>query len=212
MFMTHRLKVLAPAILICGAFIALLTLLVGNKHHVPVEYFLENTMNDYDKEWPTEVLNVFEEPTFILRPKGGSERFRFLMLRSLYHSPVIVRIERSSNGTSKIYAKVGFYASELLGGPLTGPPVKNARIYERKLSDEEFSNFKDAFSLLNICKPSSEKNRIGFDGSNWLFEYRSSNVHCVQYIWSPEDETKHSVAELMFSLAKMPMSSIGPIY
>jgi len=210
--MTVRLKLLLIAILICGVCVGLSIVLVGNKKEEPIQYFLDGTMADYQQDWPIEVLNVFGEPTFIPSPEKGNEQFRFLLLRSLVHSPVVIRIERSPNDVSKIHAKVGFYVSEVMGGEFSGPPVKYTHTYEGYLSEEEFLKFQNVFSSLDICNANSKKQGFGLDGSNWLFEYRSNAEHCQKYVWTPTAEAKHTVAKLMFSLAKIPRSKIEPIY
>lgn len=196
-----RTKLLAFMLLICVAF----NLWHGNIDHQPVEYFLENTMADYKKDWPNEVLNVFEEPTFIHPPKNGNEQYRFLLLRALRHSPVIIRIEHASNGTSKIYAKVGLYVSKQIGGEISGPPVQYIHTYEGVLSDEDYSKFTEIFAALNICDVNSEKHLSGLDGSNWLFEYRDTKKHCQHYSWVPKEKVKHDAAEYILSLAKIPI-------
>ena len=208
LLMKMQSKLLAFILFICIAF----NLWHRNKNHPPVQYFLENTMADYSQDWPHEVLSVFEEPTFIDPPKNGDEQFRFLMLRALHHSPVIIRIEHRSNDVTKIYAKVGLYVSEQIGDEISGPPVKYIHTYEGVLSDEDYSKFTEIFAGLNICDDNSEKQRWGLDGSNWLFEYRSYKKHCQHYTWAPEEKTKHDVAEFMISLAKIPSEKIGRVY
>jgi len=206
LIMKMRTKLLAFILIICGAYN------LWHRNHSPTQYFLENTMTYYAQEWPHEVLNAFKEPTFIHPPKDRDEQFRFMLLRALHHSPVIIRIEHTSNDVTKIYAKVGLYVSEQIDGEISGPPVKYIHTYEGVLSDEDYIKFTEIFAALNICDDNLEKQRGGLDGSTWLFEYRNHKKHCQHYTWVPKEKAKHDVAEFMISLAKMPIEKIGHVY
>lgn len=203
----NKLKLLK----ICGALLVL-AVVFPYPNNEPKSYFLENTMAEYEKDWPTEVLKAFDEPTFIPKPKRGSEQIRFLMLRSLHHRPVIVRIERSANGSTKVTGKVAPYIGEMMGGELAGAPVEYTHSSESSISDEDYSDFMDAFNSLDICDSGSETTLSGLDGSNWLFEYRNNDVHCQLYIWSPEDKAMQDLAEQFISLAEISKPHVGKIY
>ena len=137
-----------------------------------------------------------------LCPGPGRELFRFLWLRS-FHPPVIVRIERNSQG----YALV----AKVLTGAGGYDPGKIGRTTEHVLSAEDMRKFKEhvrsAWFWQSPTVPPPSGSAV-VDGAQWIVEVVDGEQYHVVDRWSPPERDAFRELGLYFlRLARIQIES-----
>lgn len=123
--------------------------------------------------WYSEHLLALEEP--VLSDSLPTEIYRFTYLRT-FDNPIVIRLE-NSNDTIAIYWKV----SDGAGGYEPGKIIENRN---KKLTMLEWESFENKINSTNFWDlPTTEKDLLGTDGSQWILEGKKLGKYHVVDRW-----------------------------
>lgn len=138
------------------------------------DYFPEwKELDSFEREWFSKHLRAAREKPITLPTE--SEVYRFTWLRS-FHVPIIVRVDCENKCTLSAKALSG------AGGYSPGHiKIKNKRV----LTNEETIKLRVLAERLDKWVYKPDKEIIGMDGAQWIFEKVINKNYQAWNLWSP---------------------------
>jgi len=150
-------------------------------------------MSEIEADWYPKHLLAADEPSlFEASQKAGASHlktYRFTWLRT-FHGPVIVRLDRDSEGGMRLIAK------RLSGRGGYEPGAVNAEI-RRRLTRQELVEFDHALAAANHLRLPPVDCRMGADGSRWIMEANDAGVYRYVNRWTPEDGAVRELGDML---------------
>lgn len=144
------------------------------------------SFSEYRSDWYNSVLEAMDEPPLL---SDGSTKVRFLWAPAFnnYYAVSVTLGEISSVRMRQV---------ENLGG-LEGPGRLIAS-HERPLNSNEIEEVLRRVAFLETCvRPPGKQ---GYDGSQWVFEFRDKDTHCAVDQWYPRSGTWRKLGLFLFRL------------
>jgi hypothetical protein len=155
-------------------------------------YFRGGTFRKDDsfvRGWYSKQLAAMKEPSLSCGPTQGTE-FRFTWLRTFHH-PIAVRVANKGDGDAELVAVE-------LDGAGGYDPGKELHRLSRSISAAEWLKIK---SLMEHWALQPDQEQRGFDGSEWLFEARTSNGYRAVAVWTPTSGAAREAGQLFLATA-----------
>ncbi len=162
-------------------------------------------LDHFCSDWYSKQLKALDEPSLWSRSKTQKEQsYRLLWLRT-FHCPVVIRIDVSADGTSRLTLKM----TDGTGGYAPGHLVLNDT---STLTREQTGWFLGEIEENNFWKLAAiDQSRMGLDGAQWIIEAVKNGSYHIVDRWSPKHGPVRAIALLMLhKLAKMKVP--GPTY
>ena len=138
-------------------------------------------IDDFEADWYGEALRGFDEPSLYrasLTPEAAARSLRFTWLRS-FHDPIVVRIERSADGSVRLTA--GQNARGRREGSLT-------RRLTRNLTSDEVRELDAVLTRAALPDQPPKLCERGADGARWIIEaVEPSTGYTYVNRWTPRD-------------------------
>lgn len=164
----------------------------------------EPIIDQFEADWYGSELRAFEEPSLYLaslEPHAGHRgSIRFTWIRS-FHEPVVVRIDRASDGAGTLTAK------QRPGG--TGFSGQG-RTLRRALTSSEENRLGSVLATTRVLDQKPKTCDGGLDGARWIIEATDgSGTYTYLNRWSPRDGPVKELGEFMIGLTGW---DVDPIY
>jgi hypothetical protein len=151
--------------------------------------------DEFQEKWYSSQLTALGEKSLCCASVASRRTFRFTWLRTFDH-PVVIRLEEGTSGNWTLQTKVASGAGGYDPGKLivdqssTLSAEKVAPLLKLLDADSAFWRM-----------PSTDQERIGFDGSQWIIEVRhGSRYHFVDR-WTPHNDSVQSLGKMFIELS-----------
>ena len=145
-----------------------------------VDYFPEDTFDDFTINWYSQQLSALDEPPIHNQKSDVTKRiYRFIWLRTFHH-PISLRIEISDKEHAVLYVK----ETDGAGGY---EPGKIKTKDEKRLSKVEVRKFLETIAENNFWLLPKTGGEEGLDGAQWIIEGMSDGKYHVVERWSPDE-------------------------
>ncbi len=176
------------------------TVYANSKYFPEGTFSVENESDDSVQNWYSGHLRSMKEEPLIEYSQDVVFRFTWL---PTFHPPMAFRLEKNNAGEYVLYSKRTNGAGGYDPGQLnynTKKVIRESEALELLVKIENECNF------WNL--PIVEKQH-GFDGSQWIFEYKKLQQYHVVDRWTPENGCMYDVGK---KLMKMSKARIREIY
>ena len=177
-----------PAPLLMALIVTITTLGCAERLQAPA-YFPRGEFDEFVESWYSTQLAALDEPSLLHAP-DTEEVIRFTWLRS-FHQPVVVRVVFGTDDATLVFKR-----GDGSGGWDPGRLVENR---QHRLSGNDMSAARAIADFLARCEGPPEE--LGFDGAEWIFEYRYGDRYCLVDEWSPNSGPWREAGMALISLA-----------
>jgi hypothetical protein len=162
-------------------------------------------VDDFLKRWFSKHLRAANEPSLAdaarRRLARGEEWLRFTFLRSFHH-PLIVRVEKRSDGSAWLFATE-------LSGAGGYEPGSIKRRFSRPLKAAEMHRLVLLHTAVSFAEARLARCTGGLDGSEWIIEAASAGRYRYINRWSPREGAVRRIGLYLLGLTGW---QIAPIY
>ena len=184
-------------------FTVLLILRSGAVLGADASKYFPSSFDSFKEQWYSEQLRALGEAPMCCAKGATIHAYRFTWLRT-FHRPVAISVSQDAKGNWAIHTKV----TDGAGGYSPGKLVVNE---SRPLSADA------AGALQRLLEPGSsfwtlpseDKERFGFDGSQWIVEARSGDSYHYVDRWTPD---KGPVRDIGLMFMKLSGKEFGKVY
>jgi hypothetical protein len=145
-------------------------------------YFADTPLADREG-WYGKHLRAMREPVFC--PEGGSERYRFLWLRT-FHRPIAVRVEQRGDEFRVVAKELdgagGYEPGKMVRDTSFSLPRSQWAEFRRLLADAKF------WQVPTHWAP--EEGVVGLDGAQWILEGVAGDDYHVVDRWTPDQDLR----------------------
>lgn len=209
-------KLILIFIILCLVLLSVLTCLIFTRYHVKIEkigdrksYFPKGALS-YSTDWDRDDKKYFEKEFIALQEPSMYElsnnveeiSYRFYYSFSKAPDPIVVRISLSKEKESgKLYLIKGQYSKYNEQNPMAERQLSIREKREIDLSQKEVLELYAKLNDIRFWSIEGPSDRLGCDGSMWLFEGVEKGKYKAIKRWSPEEKQLRELGEQFIKLS-----------